>query len=282
MRNTNLPVAKRNSLWWTWIAPAITAILSIGGSLALGYALRATEPLGEPLLTLGIIGTFGGIGLGIAVQASSKRNETKRAKGITLFNDSLSSIHSALSTLLKSKRGNEERKVFFDAIVHGADKLFSLEGVRVCIYELDSRESEDGPVGDDEYLRLVGKGGRADLARESFENTSPHGKSAINAAKGTGAICVHDPDNSDHVVKREPNASWKSFFLIPLRGSGSSRGMLTIDTRGRTRFTAEDVAVGQTVARLVVLGMEELVEAATETRPEVTRAVSDLGLSRSQ
>lgn len=269
--NKNSPVQKSTPALWAWWMPILSAVASLGGSLTLGLNLRSAEPWGQPATWIGGIVALLGIVGSVSIQVEARRRNKRGSQDVVKFNDALSDLHDTLADLLRSERDDEARKVFFKTVVRLCPNLFAMSGVRVCIYELEAGESEES---DEIYLRLITSAGRRDQPRREFRGDTEHGRAAIAAAQRNEPICVHDPARTDHPVQRDEKAIWKSFFLTPLRDESRHRGILTVDTRETTNFTYEDLAIAETVARLIVLGMTELVGAARETQPEVEQAMT--------
>lgn len=277
-KNGTNQVARGTGWWWLWGALSLGIILSAAGPLLVGQGLRLdpakTGALAPNLLWTGGVVWLSGITLGIFNQVVNKKRERKRARDLTGFNDDLSDVHKAVADLVRSERDSIARKAFFSAVVNKASALFSLEGVRVCVYELEDVDVD--VERSDNYLKLIDHGGRSDEPRVEFRTDTVHGRAAVTLAQGTSHICVPDPKRSTHAVERSPQAVWQSFFAVPLRDNHTPRGLLTVDTRKRSAFTEEDVAIARTVGAFIVLGMSELVGAAIDTRPEVKQAIDQL------
>lgn len=261
--------------WWLYLAPSLAAVSSAFGGVALGYAVPLIgKTNAQPdWVWGGALGLFLGVGLTIATQVNASKREKMRRKGVINFNDALSDVQRAVATLLRSRSDREAKERFFSTVVTKGSALFSIDGVRVCIYELDEADEE---AADKQYLRLVDFGGRPDEPRTEFRADTEHGKAAIKLANGTTHVRIPDPKRSKYPVDRHPSAIWKSFAAVPLRDQHSPRGMLTVDTREKTVFTTEDMVVAQTLGTFLVLGMTELAEAANETAPEMKAAADRL------
>ena len=276
MSADNNHLSKSSNWWWMWGALTTGLLLSGLGPLGVGQSFRLMNDVDPRFLNLAWLSALAwlvGIGVAVSNQVVNKRRERKGAGDLTGFNDNLSDVHKAIADLLKSKRDGAARDAFFGTMVRKANSLFQLDGVRVCVYELEEDQPENKGEDPTIILRLIASGGRSDDPRGEFTRETLHGSAAIDVSLGTSYVSVSDPHNSDHPVQRDPNAEWRSFFAVPLRDKHKPRGLLTIDTRTPTQFRDEDVAIARTIGGLLVLGMSELLEAAVETLPEVTKAM---------
>lgn len=247
----------------------------------LGSTFQGADPWNVGWTYLAGIAVLVGSGGIVWNQVVSKVAERRKSRSLTTFNDHLHGIHQSIEDLLRSRRDFHAREVFFKAVVRQASQMFNLDGVRVCVYELESADLDDTSTVDEVsspvYLRLATSAGRADPPREEFRTDTDHGNAAVMAAQGYTPICVHDVRKSTQAVDRPAGAAWHSFFMVPLRGAGGlSRGMLTVDTRERTKFTVEDTSIAGTIAKLIVLGLDEIATSAGDTKPEVSEVKDKL------
>lgn len=273
-KSTEVSTATGPGWWHVWGAAAVGGLLLIIGPFLIAAGQTAASAK-TPDTSVGfwwcggIVVILGGIALTAVNQVLAHRRESSRAVGLTVYNDSLSDLHKAIEDLLRSSRDPFHRSIFFTAVVRSASSLMPQDGMRVCVYELDSSEGESASAGGETYLRLVDSGGRSDQPRKEFLPSTPHGAAAIEAAQGRTPVCVHDWEATDHRVQRESGSVWQAFIAVPLHSGTEPLGLLTFDTRAKTTFTEEHAAIAQTAAFLVALGMTELADGATVTADEV-------------
>jgi len=221
-------------------------------------------------LTYVVVGLVLGSLACTATSAIRTYRARERERGnLTKFSNSMSDTISILRELVDSDRTGQDRTRFFESMVREAKSLIPLANPRICVYELDSMEDESGAI---DFLKFVAAGGRPDLPRRNFKPDAAHGRTAIDAAKGTSHKCVDNPKAFGEKVSRGVEAQWESFIIVPLRSDRSPWGMLTIDTTVPTRFTQEHIAVALVLARFMELGLKDVKEAADDPHPEVSEA----------
>lgn len=208
------------------------------------------------------------------VQGLHSVREHKRIQGtLETFNHALGDTVRALGYLIDSTKGPDDRQAFFRSMVAEAKAVVPLSSPRVCVYELEAGESE---TDSKDYLRLTAFGGRLDPPRNSFASDTAWGQDAIDVARGTATRCVDDHRHSHIEVQRDPDALWHSFMMVPLHVDNVPRGLLTIDTTKKTRFSLEQIAVARTVGKFIEMGMKGVYDAAQDTRPEVREVLQIL------
>lgn len=278
--------------WWrTWGGATIGGFLLAGGpvlaSIAYDWIVSAFDPdasqeaarygwLAGALLVVGIITMLAGAAIVAHLQYLSNRDARKSAADLTKYNDALSSLHKAVGRLLDSDLSDSDRREFFRSVVVTASHLFPLEGVRVCVYELDTADDDPEKDKDDQTaLNYVDSGGRHDEPRKKFTNDSEHGRRAIETAQGTQYRCVDSVADRDD-VDRPPGSTWQSFMQVPLQLNGKALGLLSVDCRERVSFTKDHVTIARTAAALIVLGMNEVKRAADDPKPELAETLARL------
>ncbi|MFT2750153.1 hypothetical protein ACMT9U_11275 [Clavibacter sp. Sh2036] len=257
--------------WWAWGCTAIGTLVLTVGSALLGSAVSASDGPDKAfhILSTSVV-TAAGIWLLILPQRKSAQRDRLRSKAVTDFNDGLSSVHAALAQLLKRRNELRAQQDFFRNTLEGASRLFSMDGLRLCVYILDGKDDvADGELG--KHLRLADHAGRNDPPRPTFEPDTEYGAALIDATVGRRQMTVSDRNASTFAIDFHDGTVWRSFFTIPLYGrETSTAGVLTVDTRDPTIFTKEDITVGWTVASLLMMGLDEVYGAAKDTEPEVS------------
>ncbi|WP_162178081.1 GAF domain-containing protein [Clavibacter michiganensis] len=211
------------------------------------------------------------------------RDERRRMKHLTRFNDELSSVLQVVIELLMSDQDKAASARFFAAALREARHLMSHDGVRICVYKLDEAdEAQDGDVSGTEdeavilasskYLRLESFGGRSDRPRNEFTADTPHGAAVIETAEGHRAVSISNPYQTEIPVDRPANSVWQSTLLIPLKDGAESLGVLMLDTREPVEFTTEDISIGWTIAQVIALGMGALRRGGVDPSPELATA----------
>jgi hypothetical protein len=256
-----------------WVLPLISAIMSTTGATYAG-ALLPLDPAENPdrnlHLALWVLIALLGLVLLAATQFLASRREKQRNIEVVKFNNALSGLHDALADLVKSDKDMDARREFFRAAVRQGTSLLPFDGVRVCVYELDAKEEED-TEDESRYLKLVEFSGRPDSPRPAFMPDTSHGWALIEAALNQTQVTVSDRKNTSVPIDYNDGTVWRSYFVVPLVDSSHrSRGVLTVDTQDPARFSILDVTVARTLARLIVIGMDELYGAAKNPGPEVS------------
>lgn len=226
------------------------------------------------LLAAGVASTLGGAILVARLQHRSNRAARQSAMDLTKYNDALSGLHKAVGRLLNSDSSEQARREFFRAVVGSASQLFPLEGVRVCVYELDSADDNPDKDQDDQAaLKYVDSGGRHDEPRKEFTSDSDHGRKAIETAQGTQHRCVVSAEGMSD-VDRPAGSMWRSFMQVPLRLNGQALGLLSVDCRDKVKFTKDHVTIAHAAAALIVLGMNGVKLAADDFKPELDKTMA--------
>ena len=216
-------------------------------------------------LATGVLTIFQG------VLAQRRRNATQT--GLSQFSHALGDTVAAVRTLVESEGTHRDRQRFLEAMASEAKALVPLETPRICVYVLEAPDDEDSH----DYLKYVTHKGRTDPPRTEFLPDVPHGRAAIAVAKGNTHRCIDDWRKNDSTlspIDRDPDALWRSFIIMPIRASGKPWGALMIDTVRLTRFTNDQIAICQAVARFIELGLQRVEEASDDTRPEVAAAMA--------
>lgn len=285
-------VGAKDNWFWVWGALALSLLLTSAGTVLISLGTRP-DPTGQvawPVIIFGVLSVLAGFTLTVTNQVRTKRqakqDEKKRTRHLMRFNDHLSSVIGVFVELLQSDNDKDASDRFFSSAVREARNLVSLEGVRICVYELELKEtygrpsSEADEVQKEEQVKysLVKKafGGRADPPRGSFTQDTEHGQAVVKVALGTTAVPISDPTGGKMVVDRAADAVWSSTLLVPLMDEHGPKGLLMIDTREPVVFTPEDVTIGWTIATIISLGMGSLVRGGKETEIEVSDALAQL------
>jgi len=265
------PVPAQVGWWWAWGATAAGSLVLTGGSTGLGAAISVNDSF---WILFCAIFVLAGIGLVVWPQVVARGREERRAHAVTSFNDGMSSLYSALARFLRAEPTKSSQEVFFRSSLEAAAGLFALDGIRVCVYILDSDDGEKEGL----FLRLADSAGRNDAPRDLFEPGTDHGDALIKATIERRQLNMHSRDDPGFPIDFHSGTVWRSFFTIPLGWKDADvAGVLTVDRREETKFTSEDITVGFTVARLLVIGLDRLYGAAKDTAPEVSEALFKLG-----
>lgn len=267
------PAPAQISWWWAWGATAVGGLVLTLGSAGLGASISVGLSF---WILMSAVVVVGGVFLVAWPQVKSRGREKRRARAVTDFNDGLSSLYSALSRFLRVAPTQEAREAFFKSTLEAATGLFAMDGIRVCVYILDSDDDLDGDK--DRFLRLEDSAGRSDPPRRQFMPGTEHGDALIDATVAGRQVTVHSRENTgDFKIDYHSGTVWRSFFTIPLSWKDAAvGGVLTVDRREETKFTSEDITIGWTVARLLLIGLDKLYGAAKNTGPEVSEAMDKL------
>ena len=206
---------------------------------------------------------------GILARRDDKRVRMELKDFVTKLGDTI----KALVDLIESPRGPEARQVFLKSVLRDVKSLMHVENPRVCLYGFDEVLREDGQV--EPVLSYVDHYGRLDRPREVFAASSLHGAAAIENARGNHPRLVDSLESATFSVRRDDDAVWNSFALVPLVVNGEPSGMMTIDTAAKSAFSSDHVVVAQAMARFVEIGLEK-VESGKTVKPDVTTAVREL------
>lgn len=268
--------------WWnSWGGMTLGGLLLAAGPVVFSIAYgQITDEHARGgwaaglLLATGVASTLGGAILVARLQHLSNKAARQSAMDLTKYNDALSGLHKAVGRLLNSDSSEQARREFFHSVVGSTSRLFPLEGVRVCVYELDSADDNpDKDEADQAALKYVDSGGRHDEPRKEFTNDSEHGRKAIETAQGTQHRCVVSAEGMPD-VDRPTGSSWQSFMQVPLRLNGKALGLLSVDCRDRVEFTKDHVTIAHAAAALIVLGMNGVKLAAADFKPELDETMA--------
>jgi hypothetical protein len=275
----SLSMASRH--FWAWGALALGLLLAALGSTGVGFSLKSAAV--DPALLLGsFVSLVAGIALNVANQLRSKsqsrKDEVRRRRHVTRFNDELGSVLEVFKELLASGKDEASGERFFRSALREARHLVSQDGVRICVYKFDFSEVVEGDESASlsQFLTLQAFGGRGDPPRSSFTESTDHGREVIRIARGNVAFPISDPAAVGFKVDRPKEAVWKSALLVPLKKDTVALGVLMIDTRDAVEFSVEDVSVGWTLSTIIALGMGVLKQGGGDPKPEVLEAKARL------
>ncbi|WP_073713645.1 hypothetical protein [Boudabousia liubingyangii] len=194
--------------------------------------------------------------------------EKRRSAHITNFNDHLDGIIKPLLALASSDRSQQAAETFVDAVLGAGANLFPEQGLRLCLYALETPEGEGGERA--RYLQLLDHRGRQDQPRPTFEPGTPHGDHAIKNAQQNASAPFCFVEN-DPRFDRRPGAVWACYMQFPLYGPRRQRnlGSLMVDSRDFVAWNQEHQAIGQTIATLLAHGLDLLADAANDVEPEL-------------
>ena len=229
------------------------------------------DKFADPWVYVFVAAAIGTVVLTIVQGVLAQRRRSATQAGLSHFSHALGDTVAAVRTLVESEGTHADRQRFLEAMASEAKSLVPLETPRICVYVLEAPDEEDSH----DYLKYVTHKGRTDPPRTEFLPDQAHGSAAIAVAKGNTHRCIDDWRKSDSTlspIDRDPDALWRSFIIMPIRASGNPWGALMIDTIRLTRFTNDQIAICQAVARFIELGLERVEEASDDTGPEVAAA----------
>lgn len=270
---------KEHRLWrsvFIWIIPLIAASLS-----ALGGILLKAFSVEDPFFWVG-----GGIPIAVALLTIGAQQYRQRLHDraswlqrhtLTSFTDNLTAIHDPLIRLYKSEQTQEDVKAFLNDFTRGGSYLFAYDGLRVCVYALDSSyfDGANGESRDDgantsrnRTLKLIAYGGRSDFPRPDFTTDTSYGDRAIQIALQHVAYPVRSVERDDLEIDRPDSSIWKSFMAFPIRSLEQPLGVLMIDARDEIKWTEQDHAIGCAISALIADGVSAYIKASTDAIPE--------------
>lgn len=295
MGTSETKVKPRRRALTGWVFAALGALMTaVGAPLAFEmFGLMATpkavpddakvvapDILPPIFFTVGILLALAGVGLTLReqylYQTRVEALEQRRSRSVTRFTDELGSTLDVLVDYSRSDGMRAASESLVKNVLREGRRLYAHPGVRLCLYMLETAETE-APDDQEKYLVLREYDGRRDAPRAEF-SSGAHSACLIQIALGNRAVAVTDPSNppAGISVDHTEHSGWKSYLAVPLIRGREQMGVLLVDTRDTTEFTDEDKSIGWTISRLLVHGLRATERKAMDLRPELSDALAQL------
>lgn len=280
----------RSSKWFFVKAGAATISGSACGATGQFLISSGSRQKNYWELTFGvliiIVGALIGFLATYLIERQNKARQREQGHQLVQFSDKLGDVVRPLLVFLGSKRTKEDSNIILQEVLTAGSNLFSYNGVRLCLYQLDAREEDSSKTdsrsdnqlsGQDKcaiesryLLQLLTFGGRNDAPRKSFSPECKEGTFAIRNVLDNVSMPVSDLMKFEGDVVKKPGAAWKSFCTFPIsdRIGTKKLGLLTVDSRQKVNWTVADQSIGGVICLILAIGMAELELDARDEKPE--------------